>query len=612
MSPDVILEVQTAVDERKVDKHLLYSVALGRFLSALAYRFLAHAKMALTEPLNARIKQFYSGHVYRALVRLDVPTYDDPAVQRTFDETFPRTRSSIAWDTVVMASRVSSTFVRLISEISVLLAVLQDQRDGPLLAFLCFAQSALGWMSVRQTMHHHGVWAATTKNEDFVRMEGLKQLAGSSLHRKELVAGGIWEYCLSLYRACLEQVGDLGAMDFYESLNRYRMKQKMGFSAFQEPFKELPQIIFTLRAVQYPASIPISVASLNLVTNTTQTFTHVIFSLIDETRSVADQLSRVRNLYEISNIPNKVVDGKEPYPENQQSLMMGMSIEFKNVSFKYPGSDSFALRNVSFKIERGQLCVIVGSNGSGKSTILKLISRLHDPSEGQILIDGRDIRSLKLDDLRRALSVLFQDYTHFPLSIKDNIGLGDPDHADDEERILQAATLGGAKEFIDRLPDGFNTYLERPVRDYYSGIPEGTKTLFGREVDYSGIRIAGGMGVTTSSSLSGGQMQRIALSRTFMRSLVSEPKVALLLFDEPSASLDPTAEHDLFERLRQLRGNKTMIFSSHRFGNLTRHADLILYMNDSVVVEEGTHDALIKKDGEYARIWKLQAQAFLP
>jgi len=96
-----------------------------------------------------------------------------------------------------------------------------------------------------------------------------------------------------------------------------------------------------------------------------------------------------------------------------------------------------------------------------------------------------------------------------------------------------------------------------------------------------------------------------------MRSLISESNVGLLLFDEPSASLDPTAEHDFFERLRKLRGNKTMIFSSHRFGNLTRHADLILYMDDSVIVEEGTHNELLESQGEYARIWNLQAQAFL-
>ena len=146
---------------------------------------------------------------------------------------------------------------------------------------------------------------------------------------------------------------------------------------------------------------------------------------------------------------------------------------------------------------------------------------------------------------------------------------------------------------IARLPDGLDTYLERPVRDLYSGIPDGTTTLFGRKVEHGRLRSF--MGTPTDHGLSGGQMQRLAVARTFMRSLSTERGVGLLLFDEPSASLDPTAEHgaispqyasvsfvlkgrllDLFSRLRELRGNKTMIFSTHRFGNLTRHADLIL------------------------------------
>ncbi|KAI0694490.1 hypothetical protein C8T65DRAFT_759402 [Cerioporus squamosus] len=286
---------------------------------------------------------------------------------------------------------------------------------------------------------------------------------------------------------------------------------------------------------------------------------------------------------------------------------------YRNVSFRYPGSEQYALQNISFKLSAGQLCVIVGANGSGKSTILKLVSRLYDPEDGQILLDGHDIRTLKLFDLRQAISVLFQDYTHFPLSIRDNIALGDPSNFRNDAHVEAAARLGGASGFIEKLPDGYDTYIERPVRDYFSGIPEGTKTLFGRSIDYSAVRVAGGMAARTGgTTLSGGQMQRLAVSRTFMRSVVSEDaKVGLLLFDEPSASLDPTAEHDLFARLRELRGNKTMVFSSHRFGNLTRHADLILYMNDSVIVEAGTHDELIKRQGEYARIWMLQAQAFL-
>ncbi|KIM85375.1 hypothetical protein PILCRDRAFT_817381 [Piloderma croceum F 1598] len=467
------------------------------------------------------------------------------------------------------------------------------------------------WLSGSGSYISSGVWAATTRNKDWIRMAGMKRVIDDSSHRQEVVAGNMAEYLANQYRDAVRRLGDQ-AGDFHEIISRIRYKDRLTISALlQEALRELPMIVFTLRAVQYPASIPLSLASLQLIRENSSSFTSSILGLLDQTGYMAEQLASVRRLYEIENISNKVVDGREPYPENHQMLNDGISVEFRNVSFKYPGTEKYALKNVSFKIEPGHLCIIVGANGSGKSTVLRLIARIHDPEEGDIFIDGRNIRNLKVADLRRAISVLFQDYTHFPLSISENIGLGDPENADDEDKIREAARLGGAEEFIDRLPDGFEAFLDRPVQDYYSDLPEGTKTLFGRSVEYSRIRGLAHMSATNSTTLSGGQMQRLALSRTFMRSITAEPKVGLLLFDEPSASLDPTAEHDLFQRLRNLRGNKTMIFSSHRFGNLTRHADLILYMNDSAVAEEGTHERLLKQQGEYARIWMLQAQAFL-
>lgn len=307
---------------------------------------------------------------------------------------------------------------------------------------------------------------------------------------------------------------------------------------------------------------------------------------------------------------NNVVDGTKPFPEDKQSLRSGISIEFRNVTFQYPGKERHAFQNVSFKIGAGQLCVIVGVNGSGKSTILKLISRIYDPTEGVILIDDQDIKTLRLADLRAAMSILFQDYSHFPVRIRENIRLGNPALASDDDKIREAARLGGAEEFIDDLPDGFDTYLEYPQSVYYS-TPLGPLRSQSSDA-FSLVRSAGGIRASHGSRLSGGQMQRLAVSRTFMRSLPTEtePSTGMMLFDEPSASLDPTAEHNLFERLRKWRGSKTMIFSTHRFGNLTRHADLILYMDESVQ-EQGTHDELIRKGGEYARIWNLQAKPFL-
>ncbi|KIJ59811.1 hypothetical protein HYDPIDRAFT_118060 [Hydnomerulius pinastri MD-312] len=606
--------VETAVEKRTVDKDVLLQVAAGRVACTVAERLLQYSRSRIALPLNMAIKQFYSAHIFNAMARLDVPTFEDPAIQRQLESAWSTSwKSSVAWETIEVTSNVIMTIIRVLSQVSVLIGVLRDQQDGTLLAVLSFSQSLFQWFSVRRSNFKSMVWAATTKNDDYVRMQGLKHLVDNPSHRKEVVAGNIGEHVTKLYREAAGRVGD-EAGDFPEMRRAYVVKDRLTFmSILREPMRELPQIVFTLRAVQYPASIPISLASLTLINHTANSFSSSLFHLFGESFSLAEQFASVRKLYEISNIPNRIVDGETPFPENQQGLRNGISVEFRNVSFQYPGTEKYALHNVSFKIGAGQLCVIVGVNGSGKSTILKLISRIYDPTEGTILIDDRDIKTFKLADLRRAMSLLFQDYTYFPLSIKENIALGNPDLAMDEDKIREAARLGGALEFVDKLPEGFDTYLDRPVRDYYSSLPEGTTTLFGRQVDYSRVRGVGGMRSTDASTLSGGQMQRLAVSRTFMRSLISETEssVGLLLFDEPSAALDPTAEHDLFERLRALRGNKTMIFSSHRFGNLTRHADLILYMDDSEVQEEGTHDGLLKKGGEYARIWGLQAQAFL-
>ncbi|KAF7319930.1 ABC transporter related protein [Mycena kentingensis (nom. inval.)] len=609
--------VQDAVEHRVFDRNILFKVVLSRLGCNLATRMLHYAGTKLYRPLNERIRQYYAVQLFSARARLDVPTYSDSSVLRQLDGVQVSSRTSLAWNSVLETFQIVTTAVELISQFSVLITMLRNQRDGVLLATLSFGQVVFHKIIPRSSRMPAGVWAATTRDADYLRSIGLRKFVHDQLHRKELVAGGLAEYLVDSYRTTAERLGEQ-ATDFYDSFRLHRFGSDFNWKGlFSDPLKELPQLVFTLRAVQYPSDIPLSLASLNLITQTTSKFSRTLFSLLDETGSLADNLGNVRKLYDSFTIPNVVTDGSTPFPEDQRSLDLGVSVEFRNVCFRYPGSAQDVLQNVSFKIHQGQLCVIVGANGSGKSTILKLIARLYDPTAGEILVNGMDIRTFKLADLRRATSVLFQDYTHFPLSIRDNIALGDPaafaalsrdgklDGAVDE-RVQEAARLGGADVFVAKLDEGYDTYLERPVEDVYSALPQGTKTLFGRSVEYRGLRSAGGMS-TYAMGLSGGQMQRIALSRTFMR----DDGVGLLCFDEPSASLDPTAEHDLFERLRRLRGNKTMIFSSHRFGNLTRHADLILYMDNAVVLEEGTHEELIKRGGGYAKIWNLQAQAFL-
>ncbi|PIL33930.1 ATP-binding cassette transporter [Ganoderma sinense ZZ0214-1] len=585
--------VQVAIDTRTVDASHLLHVSAGRIMCSLAQRAMAILSFRVQEPLTARIGRWYGVRLFHARARLDLPTYETTNVQRQLDEVFPESdlgKIPVAFEALQTAAIFVRAGTQVLAQGFALMQVLGEHRDGLLLCVITGLSQGTMWFSQLNAMQPTRVWAATTTNEEYVKMQGWRRVVSDAAHRKEIVAGNLGEYASSEFKKASDKVGDK-AGEFREQQRWEAVRQ--GFSLwtlFEHPFQYVPHIVFALRAIQYPASIPVSLASLHLIQSAMHGLIANFYRLANSTSSVAEQLAAVRKLYEVGNIKNKVQDGTVPFPEDASEIKSSVAVEFRNVSFKYPGAENYALRNISFKLAPGQLCVIVGVNGSGKSTILKLIVRLYDPDEEEILIGGHDIRTLKLHDLRQAISVLFQDFTHFPLSIRDNIAIGDPSAAGDDDHVRLAARLGGAESFIEKLPDGFNTYLDRPVRDL-------------KERRHSS---------DAASTTARCGMQGIAVARTFMRSVVSEDtNVGLLLFDEPSASLDPVAEHDLFNRLRELRGSKTMLFSSHRFGNLTRHADLILYMNESVVVEAGTHEELLKREGEYANIWKLQAQAFM-
>ncbi|KAI1785736.1 HlyB/MsbA family ABC transporter [Ganoderma leucocontextum] len=608
---------QVAIDTRTVDKSRLFRVCIGRVLCSVVSVLLARAAQRVETPLNARIRRWYALHSFRARARLDLPTSSQSAVQRQLSDASDNLwGQTVVWQTLELVTDIVSAAAQLLASVVVLFQVLgaSGQSDGAVLAGLTLFAETFCWLSQVSVFHRARVWLATTFNQDYLRMRGWLSAARDLGHRQEFVAGGLAGYATAEFKKAAESLGDLDA-DWNEVEGQV-LYQSSNWNILQEPLKQLPQIYFTLRSAQYPANIPVSLASLNLIQSATNRFAFTVYEIIQRTKSVGHQLESVKKLYEVVNIPNVVKDGTVPFPEDTAKVRYGIELEFRNVSFKYPDTEKWALRNISFKLLPGQLCVIVGANGAGKSTILKLTTRLYDPDEGEIFFGGHDIRTLKLDDLRRSISVLFQDYTLFPLSIRDNIALGDPTAPASSDRVEEAARLAGAEGFIAKLPNGMDTYLHRPVDDEYSGTVEGTKTFLGRTVSYEPLRAAAGVpkagSWASAVALSGGQMQRLAVARTFMRSIVKEDKtVGMLLFDEPSASLDPAAEHDLFNRLRELRGSKTMVFSSHRFGNLTRHADLILYMDETGIVESGTHDELLLRKGEYGRLWTLQAQAFL-
>jgi ATP-binding cassette, subfamily B, bacterial len=249
-------------------------------------------------------------------------------------------------------------------------------------------------------------------------------------------------------------------------------------------------------------------------------------------------------------------------------------IEFRNVTYHYPGTGVAALKNVSFTIDPGETVALVGRNGAGKTTIVKLLGRLYDPDEGQILIDGRDIREYDPAELRRQFAVMFQDYATYQLTVGENIGVGDVERLDDDAAVARAADRAGAERVIQNLPEGFATPL--------------------------------GKWFERGQQLSGGEWQKIALARAFMRDAAD---AQILILDEPTAALDARAEHDLFARLRNLTRDRMALYISHRFSTV-RMADRILVLEQGELVEEGTHDELVLRGGMYADLFELQAASY--
>jgi ATP-binding cassette subfamily B protein len=246
-------------------------------------------------------------------------------------------------------------------------------------------------------------------------------------------------------------------------------------------------------------------------------------------------------------------------------------IEFRHVSFRYPGSEVDVLRNIDLHIRPGERIALVGLNGAGKTTLIKLLTRLYDPTHGQVLLDGVDLREFDLKSLHQRFGVIFQDFVRYQFTVGENIAFGQVDALSDFGRIKDAADRGGAAAVIEALPEGYDTML-------------GRRWEKGHE-------------------LSGGEWQKIALARAFMR------RAEVLVLDEPTSALDAEAEYEVFRRFGELVEGRIAVLISHRFSTV-RMADRIAVLSAGRIIELGSHDELIQLDGAYAHLFNLQAEGY--
>lgn len=334
-----------------------------------------------------------------------------------------------------------------------------------------------------------------------------------------------------------------------------------GMNTMEQALILLIRIYITTRVIIKKQTI----GALSLYISSIDNFRNSVVIILNTIVSIFEDGLYINNLFEFLEMTKK---------KNNEGLLFDAEfkkIEFKHVWFKYPNTNNYILRDINFVIDAKKSYSIVGLNGSGKTTLIKLMLNLYEPDKGEVLIDGVNIREFNKKEYVKNIGVVFQDFIKYPLTVSENIGIGDPENIDNFNQVKTAAVLSGANEFIRNLPDKYETKL---LREWSGGI-----------------------------QLSLGQWQKLAISRAFMK------KYPIIILDEPTASLDAIAEFELYKKFKQMVSGKTCILIAHRFSTI-KLADTILVLKDGEIVETGSHEELIKKQGDYAELYDLQAQTY--
>lgn len=312
----------------------------------------------------------------------------------------------------------------------------------------------------------------------------------------------------------------------------------------------------------------LSIGTLQLLTGAIMQTSSNIQQIFSTASSIADQALFLTDLLAFFEM-RPTIQSKENALPAPRPIVRGF--EFRNVSFSYPGTSRLILNRLNFHLQPQERVALIGENGQGKTTIVKLITRLYDPTEGQVLLDGVDLREYSLEDLYKEIGVIFQDFMRYEMKAAENIAVGRIEDINNQDLLRMAAAKSLADQVIGKLPLQYNQMLGR--------------------------RFEGGV------DLSGGEWQKVALARAYLR------EAQLLILDEPTAALDARSEFEVFKRFAELTTGKMALFISHRFSTV-RMADRIVVLENGKIAEEGSHDQLASQDGRYAEMFELQAASY--
>jgi len=508
----------------------------------------------LVDYLDSLLADRYTHHVSVEVMRkaaaLDVTVYEDPV----FYDRLERARVQ-ATDRLAMIQQMGRLIQQTVAAIAFSAVLI---RYSPFLLLLLVAGIIPAFLG-----ETHFAFLTYAKNFRQTplrrRMDYLRQVGGSKEAAKELKLFNLSRYLTErfekLSRAIYEENVELNRRRLFWGGALSLLGQVGYYGAYGY------SILLTIQG-RY------SIGDLTLITTAIVQAMSNIQQAFSTASGVADQALFLTDLLAFFEMQPRVVSKKDGLPAPSP---IKQGFEFRNVSFAYPGASRRVLSNFNFTLSPGQRVALIGENGQGKTTVVKLITRLYDPTEGEILLDGVDLREYDIESLHAEMGVIFQDFMRYEMTARENIEVGRIEVSHSDEEIKSAAHRSLAEGVIARLDGGYDQMLGRRFED----------------------------GV----DLSGGEWQKLALARAYLRD------AQLLILDEPTAALDARSEFEVFERFAELTEGKMALLISHRFSTV-RMADRIVLLEAGKLVEEGTHAQLIALGGRYASMFELQAASY--